>query len=289
MTDNGARVRETRGAGGARIVYRVAGPPAARPVLLVHGWAQSGRCWDPALAAGLADRHRVIAVDLRGHGDSDAPDSGYDDPAVWAGDLRAVLAAESIGPGAGAAVVGWSYGGLVCADLLASTPDPVADGTVAALGLVGAITALGRGRAGGRIGPAMRAALPAALSADPREAVPALSAFIDGLGADGAQAQALLGAALDTAPRVRAALFARETDHDALLADLTVPALIVHADDDAVVDPSAGAHAAALIPDARRADWPTGGHAPFVADPQRFVAQLTGFLADLPEREAHHG
>lgn len=289
MTDNGARMREVRGAGGARIVYRVAGPPAARPVLLVHGWAQSGRCWDAALAAGLAEDHRVIAVDLRGHGDSDAPTAGYDDPAAWAGDLRAVLAAEEIGPRAGAVLVGWSYGGLVCADLLASDPDPVADGTIAALVLVGAITALGRGRAGGRVGAAMRAALPAALSEDPAEAVPALSAFIDGLGADGAQAQSLLGTALATAPRVRAALFARETDHDDLLAGLAIPALIVHAGDDEVVDPSAGAHAAALIPGARRPDWPTGGHAPFVADPHRFVDQLTGFLADLPEREARHG
>lgn len=287
MTDNGARVRETRGAGGVRIVYRVAGPPAARPVVLVHGWAQSGRCFD-AVAARLAARHLVIAVDLRGHGESDAPESCYDDPAAWAGDLRAVLAAESIGRGAGAVLVGWSYGGLVCTDLLASAPDPVADGTVAALVLVGAITALGRGRAGGRIGPAMRAALPAALSADPREAVPALGGFIDGLGADGAQAQALLGTALATAPRVRAALFARETDHDDLLAALEIPALIVHAGDDAVVDPSAGAHAAALIPGARRPDWPTGGHAPFLTDPGRFAAELTDFVADLPAREAHH-
>ena len=289
MTDNGARMREARGAGGARIVYRVAGPPAARPLLLVHGWAQSGRCWDAAVTAGLADSHRLIAVDLRGHGDSDAPAAGYDDPAAWAGDLRAVLAAESIGPGAGAVLVGWSYGGLVCADLLASDPDPVADGTVAALVLVGAITALGRGRAGGRVGPAMRAALPAALSADPAEAVPALTGFIDSFHADGAQAQALLGTALATPPRVRAALFARETDHDELLAALSIPALIVHAGDDEVVDPSAGAHAAALIPGAHRPDWPTGGHAPFIADPDRFVAALTGFLADLPVREAHRG
>lgn len=282
MAKDGAQVRRVTGGGGAGIAYRVAGPVDARALVLLHGWAQQSRSWGAEVIAGLAADHRVIAIDLRGHGASDAPETGYDDPELWAGDVRAVLGAEGLGPGAGATLVGWSYGGLVACDVLGQSPDLLTGGVVTGLVLVGAITAIGRGRAGGRIGPAMRAALPAALSTDPTTALGALTRFTaDLVPGDGAMTQALLGAALSTPPRVRAALFDREADHDRLLAGLEIDVLVVHADDDTVVDPAAGAHAAALAPRARRAAWPTGGHAPFLSDPPRFVAEITEFAAAL--------
>ncbi|WP_121820511.1 alpha/beta fold hydrolase [Halostella salina] len=47
------------------------------PVVLAHGMFDSGRRWVP-LGSDLADEHEVIAYDARGHGRSDAPESGYD-------------------------------------------------------------------------------------------------------------------------------------------------------------------------------------------------------------------
>ena len=47
------------------------------PVLLLHGFPQSSREWAPVMAA-LADRAHVIAPDLRGAGQTDAPSTGYD-------------------------------------------------------------------------------------------------------------------------------------------------------------------------------------------------------------------
>ncbi|WP_217628240.1 alpha/beta fold hydrolase [Micromonospora nigra] len=41
------------------------------PVLLVHGSGHNAAAWE-AVVAGLLPRHRVIAVDLRGHGHSTA-------------------------------------------------------------------------------------------------------------------------------------------------------------------------------------------------------------------------
>lgn len=47
-----------------------------QPILCVHGITANCRCWD-VMASGLTPPHRVIAMDLRGRGLSDSPDSGY--------------------------------------------------------------------------------------------------------------------------------------------------------------------------------------------------------------------
>lgn len=46
------------------------GDPAAAPVLMVHGLLDHAHNWD-WIASALADRYHVVAIDLRGHGDSD--------------------------------------------------------------------------------------------------------------------------------------------------------------------------------------------------------------------------
>jgi pimeloyl-ACP methyl ester carboxylesterase len=70
------------------------GPADAPPVVLLHGITGHARVWDH-LAERLAPRHRVVALDQRGHGDSDpAPDDDYrvgtmaDDVAAFVGSLR---------------------------------------------------------------------------------------------------------------------------------------------------------------------------------------------------------
>src|SRR5881296_747220 len=61
------------------------------PVVLVHGPGGNGRWWD-GVARRLAPRRRVLAPDLRGHGDSDKPETGYD-LMTLATDLLAFLSA----------------------------------------------------------------------------------------------------------------------------------------------------------------------------------------------------
>ena len=81
-------------AGGLRTHVALAGPPDAPPVLLVHGWPQSWWTWRHVIPA-LAERFRVIAVDLRGHGWTEAPASGYEKEQL-ASDMLAVLDALAI-------------------------------------------------------------------------------------------------------------------------------------------------------------------------------------------------
>lgn len=51
-------------------------PGEGKAVLCVHGLTANCRCWD-RMASAIAPAHRVMAVDLRGRGLSDKPETGY--------------------------------------------------------------------------------------------------------------------------------------------------------------------------------------------------------------------
>ena len=72
---------------GVRLHYLVAGK--GDPVVLLHGYAQTSHMWLP-LISKLADRHTVIAPDLRGFGQSSAPADGYT-KAAMAQDIHALV------------------------------------------------------------------------------------------------------------------------------------------------------------------------------------------------------
>ena len=246
-------------------------------MVLIHGWAAAASSWGDVGAGRL----RTIAVDLRGHGESDRPVDGYHDAETWAGDIAAVLKAV----GAPALLVGWSYGGLVITDYLRHYRTAGIIGIV----LVGAITEIGRGRPGGHVGPAMRAALPAALSADADVAVPALLELTRRMTAsplDGPALQNALSVPLRVPPSVRAAMFQRDVDSAELLRSIDVPTLLVHGTADAVVDPRATEYAAALIPDSQTRFYDGIGHMPFVECVEDFTADLVTFAQSVATTKA---
>ena len=71
---------------GVRLHYLLAGK--GDPVVLLHGYAETSHMWRP-LIEKLADKHTVIAPDLRGFGESSAPPDGYG-KAAMAQDIRAL-------------------------------------------------------------------------------------------------------------------------------------------------------------------------------------------------------
>ncbi len=84
------------------------GPQNGRPVLLLHGGGQTKHAWGAA-ARSLAERGwRAIALDQRGHGESDWASSGVYKIDDFARDMRTVAASMQQPP----AVVGASLGGL---------------------------------------------------------------------------------------------------------------------------------------------------------------------------------
>src|SRR6202795_4131177 len=62
---------------GINLHYVEWGDAGAPPLVLLHGITGHARTWD-RLASGLVSRWHIIALDQRGHGDSDvAPDRDY--------------------------------------------------------------------------------------------------------------------------------------------------------------------------------------------------------------------
>jgi pimeloyl-ACP methyl ester carboxylesterase len=72
----------------------VAESGAGRPLVLLHGWPQHWWCWRE-LIPRLSETYRVLAVDLRGWGWSDAPIGDYA-KATFAADILALLDAEGL-------------------------------------------------------------------------------------------------------------------------------------------------------------------------------------------------
>ncbi|MBI2861338.1 MAG: alpha/beta hydrolase [Chloroflexi bacterium] len=87
------------------------------PIVFVHATSLHGRAWDP-LAASLSQHFRVLALDQRGHGDSEKPPTGYH----WLNlvhDLKAFIEALGLANPIG---VGHSGGGAAVAHCAAVYP-----------------------------------------------------------------------------------------------------------------------------------------------------------------------
>lgn len=105
---------------GPTLVYDDSGPREALPVMLLHGLSMSRLTWGE-FGDRLADRLRVLRLDLRGHGDADRAPDDYTIPA-YASDIATFC--ERV-VGRPVALVGHSLGGMVAACLAATRPDLV--------------------------------------------------------------------------------------------------------------------------------------------------------------------
>lgn len=270
-------------AGGHALHAELAG--AGPPVLLLHGFTGSTRTLD-GVAAGLrAAGFATIAVDLLGHGRSDAPR----DPAAYAmercsEDLVRVLDAAGAPR---AAVLGYSLGGRVALALAVAHPARVRG--VVAVGASAGLEDPGERAARRRADEALADALE-------RDGVPAfverwmalpLFASQARLGPAflaAARAQRLANRAHGLAASLRGiGTGAQPPLHDAL-ATLPVPLLLVAGAEDAKFRAIAAA-LAQRAPRARAAWIPAAGHAAHLEQPDAFLAEALGFLRSLDPRE----
>ena len=114
VRDRGGRLVETSN-GTLQVLEQ--GNPQGTPIVLIHCYTCSMNWWDD-LAPLLERDHRVIRVDLLGHGGSDKPSAGYsiDDQATAVAEALAKLGIVN------ATVVGHSLGGSVATALAQQSP-----------------------------------------------------------------------------------------------------------------------------------------------------------------------
>jgi pimeloyl-ACP methyl ester carboxylesterase len=107
---------------GLRLHYQEWRPAGSEPVgtfVLVHGLGSSCHIWD-LVAPGLAAQYRVLALDQRGHGESEQPETGYDFDSIVA-DLNGFLTAvDAESP---LVLVGHSWGASVVLHFAVEHPE----------------------------------------------------------------------------------------------------------------------------------------------------------------------
>jgi len=112
-------IRRREDVGGLTLTIRTLGSEGT-PLVLLHGLGASGQVWQ-GFGRLLSPTVRLIAPDLRGHGESDKPSAGYL-PRDYVGDIAALMAHEPSRP---LAVLGHSLGAVVAAQLAAERPELV--------------------------------------------------------------------------------------------------------------------------------------------------------------------
>ena len=267
---------EIRGGGGLRLHAREWGDPNGPELLLIHGWSQSDLCWTKQVSGDLASRFRIVSFDLRGHGLSEKPQEPehYADGELWADDVAAVIDQTELER---PIVVAWSYGGFVVTDYLRA----YGEGRLAAIDLVGAAVIL-KPPTFDRIGPGFLANANDACESDLATNIGAIQRFlrastVDEL--DEPESAAALSWNMAVPPAIRGALISREIDGSDALTSLSLPVLVSHGREDAIILPSMAEHILATCETAVPSWYDRIGHMPFWEAADRFDRELAA-LAD---------
>lgn len=105
---------------GVRLRYAEQGDPAGHPLILLHGYTDSWFSFSRVLPL-LGANHRIYALALRGHGDSDCPAGGYTMP-DFAADVLAFMDAKNLKR---ATIVGHSMGSFIAQQVALDAPQRV--------------------------------------------------------------------------------------------------------------------------------------------------------------------
>jgi pimeloyl-[acyl-carrier protein] methyl ester esterase len=250
---------EYRGVGGS-----------GEPLLLIHGWAMHGGMWR-SVAEKLAEHYHVLAVDLPGHGRSEAMGSA---------DLDAVvneLSAQFSGP---LNVCGWSLGGQVALRWAMLHPQQVQR-----LILVASTPCFAR-REGWNHAMSMELLLEFGAALQQHYAL-TLKRFLALQMRGGEQERGLLAELSDTLfscgepdlEALQAGLeILRNCDLRSALPLITQPALIVAGERDALVSMEASLYMAQQLPFAELVSIQGAAHAPFLSHPDEFVRVMIDFV-----------
>ncbi|MDR7600777.1 MAG: alpha/beta hydrolase [Armatimonadota bacterium] len=243
------------------------------PVVLVHGFPLSSEIW-AEVAVRLGDISRVVVPDLRGHGDSEAPPGPYsmDDLAEDVVGLADALGFERFVLG------GHSMGGYVAFRVAARWPER----------LSGLVLVATRAEADTEDGRARRRKAIERIQVEGASAF--LADFLPNLVSDQTRRSRpeVMARLWEAAHRVpdRALVACLQgmmdrPDSRQLLKQLSVPALVVAGEQDAVVPVESARAMAEALPRARLVVVAGAGHVPSVEAPEATASALREFLSAL--------
>jgi pimeloyl-ACP methyl ester carboxylesterase len=248
------------------------------PLMLVHGNSSSKEAFHRQMMGALGARHRMIAIDLPGHGQSEDardPQSSY---TIMQYADALIDVAERLGL-VRFAILGWSLGGHVALEAAASAP-----------GVVG-VMIVGTPPIGTSLEAASSAFRPNPLVALASQAMLSESEIVDFARLAGIDGELPLIAALRRADgRARGRVFedvvtGGASDEREIVANLCVPLAVVNGADDPIVNLAyvQGLRYGSLWED-RFHTFPHAGHAPFLDVPDLFNATLARFMHELERR-----
>jgi 3-oxoadipate enol-lactonase len=251
---------------GVRFACSVAGE--GPDVLFLHGWMCNRTFWRDA-AARLSRRYRVITFDFRGHGESDAPPSGYTIEQL-ADDARDVLVGLGIQR---AAVIGHSMGGMV-AQMFCRRHAPLVSRVVL-------VTTIASDEGDQLISKRIAA------DSERRGFADAFSRHVRGWFSEGVPPK-VIDEITDMMLRTRETVALelvqsfRHFDSRPFLSSIGVPALVIAGGADASAVPAESKVLAGRIPGANLVSLGTCGHFPMVECAEVLTRVIDDFLSDAP-------
>jgi non-heme chloroperoxidase len=260
------------------------------PVVFVHGWGLSSEMWEYQMPALVDHGLRCVAYDRRGCGRSDQPGDGYDFDTL-ADDLGAVLDHLDLRD---VTLVSHSMGsGEVARYLTRHGSDRIA--RVALISPT--LPYLKRDECNpDGVDPAAFDQIVAALRADRPGYLADLGPAALGIGlpaveVSDALAAWALGLFLASSPKASIDTVRTHTDTDMRddISSFTVPTLIVHGDQDALVPIEvSGRRAAEMIPGCTLVVYENASHWPFITHRERLNDELLGFVRAARPEPARH-
>ncbi len=258
---------------GIRMHYRD-GNTGKKPILFIPGFSATLDTWNYAVL-DLHDRYRCVAIDLRGHGDSDKPYSDYTYDEMC-GDVSAFIHALDLRD---VTMVGWSMGAGVALKYVTGCND---DKRVTKLAMVGPATPRFKQTPTEPFGmdePTAAATLEAVRRGFP-ETMSGFKAANFHRTDMGPTQDWFLATWLKLPAYAAFKYFKTLLDEDLRdrVARVNLPTVIFHGRGDLVCNPGWSEYMAARIPGARIVWFENSGHALVVEEPDKFSQELAAFV-----------
>jgi pimeloyl-ACP methyl ester carboxylesterase len=244
------------------------------PLLLIHGFPLNQEIWRPQIEA-LSANARVIALDLRGHGQSPPTESPYSMD-LLADDCAGVL--EVLNVDQPVVICGHSMGGYISFAFYRRHPEKVG-------GLILAATRAGADSEEGKLNrdkaaqlteekgtqPVIDSMLPIIMATQTHREKPELVSQVAGI-MKKTSTNGMIGALLGIKTR---------PDSTPTLGQIKVPTLIIHGEGDQIIPLSESEAMHAKIPDSKLEILPNAGHLPNLEQIHSFNKAVESFLSTM--------